>query len=59
MLLITGAMMLLSGQSIDTLLLMPNGLSYLALAPWLMAKGFEERHHPFRAGTPDAEPPRA
>ena len=58
-LLITGAIVLLSGQGAVTLLIMPNGLSYLALTPWLMAKGFEERDHPFRDEAPVAELPRA
>jgi hypothetical protein len=31
------------------LMLMPMGLSHLALALWLMVKGFEEGRHPFRA----------
>jgi hypothetical protein len=38
---------------------MPMALSHLALALWLMIKGFEERRHPFRAGPLETDLPRA
>lgn len=59
MLQLTGVTMPLFGYRIVILMVMPMGLSHLALALWLMAKGFEEPHPPFRAETPGAELPRA
>src|SRR5688572_10654207 len=56
-LLIAGALIPLFGQRTMMLMFMPMGLSQLALVLWLMIKGFEERHHRFRAETPGAQLP--
>lgn len=56
-LMITGALIPLFGYRTVMLMFMPMGLSHLALALWLLAKGFAERHRPFRAETLGAEPP--
>jgi hypothetical protein len=49
MLQIIAVTMPLFGYRIVFLLILPLGLSQLTLALWLMAKGFEERHHLVRA----------
>ncbi|GAA0710835.1 hypothetical protein GCM10009105_12320 [Dokdonella soli] len=48
MLMLIAFTMPLFGYHIVFLLLLPLGLSQLALAAWLMAKGFEERQPPSR-----------
>jgi len=48
----------LFGQRINFLLIMPLGLSHLALAAWLMARGFEERQQPASI-SPEPVPPTA
>ena len=49
MLQLTTVTMPFFGYRIVMLMLMPMGLSHLALALWLMVKGFEEGRYPFRA----------
>lgn len=44
----------LFGYRVVMSLLIPTALSYLALALWLAARGFDERHQPFPAGSPAA-----
>jgi hypothetical protein len=58
MLQLTTVAMPFFGYPIVMLMLMPMALSHLALALWLMIKGFEERRHPFRAGPLETELPR-
>lgn len=55
MLQLTTVTMPFFGYRIVMLMLMPMGLSHLALALWLMLKGFEEGRHPFRAVSLDTE----
>lgn len=45
----------LFGQRIVLLMLLPVGLSHLALALWLTVQGLEERPPPVRTGTPRVE----
>jgi hypothetical protein len=43
------------GYSIVTLMGVPMAFSHIALAVWLMVKGFEERHRPLRAEAHEVE----
>jgi hypothetical protein len=52
--LIAGALIPLFGYPTVMLMFMPMGLSHLALALWLVVRGFEERHQPGAAGLPAA-----
>lgn len=53
---ITAVTLPLLGYRVVFLLIMPLGVSHLALALWLMAKGFDERHDLVRAEGHRAEP---
>ena len=56
---ITAIMMPFFGHPVVLLMVLPMVLGYVALALWLMAKGFEERPHPFRPKTQGGAEPSA
>jgi hypothetical protein len=56
---LTAVTMPLFGHRLVLPMILPLGMSHLALALWLTARSFHERPHQLRAEAPGADPPRA